>query len=350
MAPLTVTPLRMQQLIEVDSWKMRLTMASDAPTIHVVAHLTFAATTMLISPPRNMIWRVPIDFRSRFPQRWEDLIGRELVDEGLALRELAALGIGKRAMPGGFWTMYQGDEYEDERRRIDLWNIVVMVPNSLVEHMISYLQSWVQQAKELCFSRIEDREYAKILALGQYESYKTQGEEAWALNTHLSTQNAGRWSTPDGMVATLRRLVEVVNKGQVLHLHPIATQNFDALGVNRELAGWAEAALKSRRLEPIGSTPVAAVSLATIDLIFSLRARLVRLLGWPQHYRALLRESIEQQRLAERLPFTPGLPFNPLAEIRAYLRDMEVRFPVVLSDPFPDGVCPVSLRSGEPQV
>ena len=238
--------------------------------------------------------------------------------------------------------MYQGDEFEDPRRRIDAWNIVVMLPNSLVGEVILYVEKWFNQTQELGLINLPDLEFIRIRTSGLYELVKCEGD-AWALNSGLSSLNVARWGGSDGMIAVLRRLVARAEAGERIRFHPLAELCFSEIGIHREMALLMSRPPKRGRLVASSQVPEILLDMGQVDLILALRARLVRLLGWPQLYRAVKRELHEEVRIARSFPLASALPYDPFDEMQSYLGEMEARYPIVLTNPFPSDRFPISL-------
>jgi len=81
---------------------------------------------------------------------------------------------------------------------------------------------------------------------------------------------------------------------------------------------------------------VFSVSSYTGERIAALRARLVRLLGWPLFYDWATEDlkSAKQLYIKERHPYPREIKYNVVEELEAYLAACDARYPILKSDPF----------------
>jgi hypothetical protein len=79
--------------------------------------------------------------------------------------------------------------------------------------------------------------------------------------------------------------------------------------------------------------------------ILAYRARLVRLLGWPQHYHSVVRALAGFREQMQDMKLPTLSPYDVVAELEAYLDDMRRRYPVLEVRTFDASLWPASLPS-----
>jgi hypothetical protein len=342
MSKVRVVPTELRSLAGLSAASLREALRFDEPTVVAVRHTTFAATTLLVCPPRDWVWRGIYTMWQDFPQRWNDLLTRELIDEGQLLIELKAHGLSTRAMPAGFWYVNDAESFESKDLRVGLQNVVLMVPNDTMASVVQYVEQWVEQTKDLGLVHLPDLEFLRVVEAGGSRDAEGSGDGR-AIFGGLSTAGVTHWRSPNGLIAQLERAVARLEAGEPLDLHPVAIQCASEIGVHREMAVIRSRPAKRGRLSKTqaGSGPL--FDMRDIDLILALRARAVRLLGWPQLYRAVKRELVQEERYSLIEALTPALPYEPFEEMRAFLHEMDVAYPIVREVPFPAEHCPSTL-------
>jgi hypothetical protein len=144
------------------------------------------------------------------------------------------------------------------------------------------------------------------------------------------------WTGDNGRLALLKSTVERLSRGE----RASDMFSWETLGLVTDPFELDRASF----LRPVGRRQVQtdfcgerrAMSTRLLDTIFAYKARMVRLMDRSNYYRSAVETLEREQQTAKSFPISDELPFDPFAELSAFLTEMAVRFPVLAEDPYPE--------------
>lgn len=341
-----VRELELKDVLSADPMSLRMSLRSEQPVAYVVKYKRFQASTLLTSAPANHIWRFSwvksLPFLDWFFD-WERLLDRELIDNKRLMAELRASHL-KKSAPEDYWVV-GGDNYEDSGRVMlahGVWYDNWCIPTSMVDLVVAFQERWIRQLGAFCFTQKQDEEVFREIQQGMAATDLHVDSEWQEWNMlfgygALSPPNLYGWLGDDGLISRLQRTVERLESGKKdFVIQEIERDNLRLrFDIRDDICSGYWSWL------PDGKP--SHVTLESFDLIFAYRARVTRLLKLPQYYYYVKDMVARAEATAVKHPISAGLPYHPLEELRAYLRDMEAKYPILIEEPFPKQNFPTTL-------
>lgn len=304
-------------------------------TIVAIDHLTCNLTTMVFVLPKNYIDRCfPYLFDSPGSSYFEWLTkASALLDSGGFMKmELKANNLRKKDIPLWLLNFHGSDAYSNPNEDLGYGCSTVMIPSDLVIPAYTFLQRWFEQLSEHMFLMCSPEDASRYSS--SEFSYGTDYDLLCI--PFLRGKTFERWHGLDGLLPRLQRKVVEIEAGATreLNMHPVHLALGASLTSGRDIffskhtKDWVdEFALENGDI----NRPM---NLATLDLIYCLQCRLVRLLEWPQHY-ANAKVKLETERsFTATHPMTKSLPYDPYLELSEYLSLMQSRYPILEELPY----------------
>jgi hypothetical protein len=281
--------------------------------------------------PRNRVWLDP-HFRELEPYIWMRERADALMEHGGLRRELRAARLKKAELPNGL--IHVAGNCDRTRSWDEMWMPAMVMPEAFAAPLRAFIARWVDQLAERAFAEIDDRTWLER----RWELDRTTRDGMGCLLDTIGGMHdfARIWTGDKGRLALLKSAVERLSRGErpsnifswetlALVTNPFEMQRDSFL---RPASG------RQARTDFCGERRTTSIRL--LDTIFAYKARMVRLMDRSNYYRSALETLEREQQTAQRFPISDELPFDPFAELSAFLMEMAERFPVLAEDPYPE--------------
>ena len=247
-------------------------------------------------------------------------------------KEFKSFGLRKSDMPMWFLQFHGSDSYSNPNKDLGYRCASVLMPSDQVLPVYNFLCRWFDQFSDHMFL-----ECSKPADLRSGESDLPYGTDYDLLCfPFLRGKIFGRWHGESGLLKRLQRKVAELEAGAArsLAMPPLYMARSASLASGREIffSRHNKEFLDAHAFE--GGIPEHPMNLETLDLIYCLQCRLIRLLEWPQFF-VNVKEKLEKERtFSATHPMTVGLPYEPYGELYQYLTLMRQKFPMLEESPY----------------
>lgn len=307
---------------------------SDCETLIAIDHLMCDLTHLVFVFPKNRIDRCKPDFWSPVQDAFDWLTqASALLDGGgLMKKEFKALGIRKSDVPLWLLQFHGSDDYSNLKKDLGFRCASILMPSDQVVHAYQFLCRWIEQLSEYMFLECSEEE-----AVSGSELNLAYGTDYDLLCfPFLREKIFGRWHGENGLLFRLRKKVAALEAGAArqLVMPPFYLTRTASLSSGRELffsrhnKDFLDAhAFENGNLDH-------PMNLETLDLIYCLQCRLIRLLDWPQFF-VNAKEKLEKERTFTAChPMTAGLPYDPYMELSDYITSQRQQYPILEESPY----------------
>lgn len=307
---------------------------ADFVTLIAVDHVMCDLTHLIFVFPKNWIDRCKPDFWSPVQDAFDWLTQASgLLDGGgLMKKEFEALGIRKSDVPLWLLQFHGSDGYSNIKKDLGFRCASILMPSHQVLPAYQFWCRWAEQLSGHMFLACSEEE-AK---LGCEIDLPYGTDYDLLCFPFLREKIFGRWYGENGLLARLRKKVAALEAGAARHLEmpTFYLTRIASLTSGRERFfskhnnDWLDANAYEN------GNPDHPMNLETLDMIYCLQCRLIRLLDWPQFFVDAKEKLEKEQAFTARHPMTTGLPYDPYVELSEYLASMRKQFPIMEESPY----------------
>jgi hypothetical protein len=310
---------------------------ADCETLIAVDHVMCDLTHLVFVLPKNRADRCVPDFWSPVQHAFDWLTqASALLDGGgLMKKEFKALGIRKSDMPLWLLQFHGSDDYSNPKKDLGFRCSSILMPNHQAAPAYQFLCRWFEQLSEHMF--VECSEEEAVLGSELNLAYGTDYD--LLCFPFLREKIFGRWHGENGLLSRLQKKVAAIEAGAPPHLGmpPFCLTRTTSPSSGRDIffSKHNKDFLDAHTFE--NGNPDYPVNLETLDLIYCLQCRLIRLLDWPQFF-VNAKENLEKERaFTARRPMTAGLPYDPYVELSEYIASQRQKYPILEESPYTSG-------------
>ena len=303
----------------------------DCETVVAVDHLTCNLTTTVFVLPKNWVGRCVPDFWSPAQDfEWLSKASALLDGGGLMQKEFKTGGIRKSDMPTWLLQFHGSETYANPKKDIGFRCTSILMPRDQVAPVYNFLCRWFDQFSEHMFLECSEEDASRESDLPYGTDYDL------LCFPFLRGKVFGRWHGESGLWTRLKKKVAELEAGAArsLVMPPLHMSRSASLSSGRELffSRHNKEFLDAHALE--GGISEHPTSLETLDLIYCLQCRLIRLLEWPQFFVNAKEKLGKERAFSTTHPMTVGLPYDPYVELSQYLSLMRKKFPMLEESPY----------------
>ena len=301
-----------------DGRKLRREITSNEPVVIIVYYAVVPYTSILLYPPKNSIWRT-------YPSL--DICDDACIQGGdddverIVREEIDAAG----GSPPVFGLLGEADNLNmsDQRRIIGRWPLLFNCQKEEATSVIEYLQKWWLDLGNESIAPVDDVavwRYTPIL--GQHDAFIKSDcgcfmTRMWAIDNQLFSQAkrfiTSKLSIADAVADANAAITPVIEAEAAMPGH-VKRKMIISMGT------------PSKRMIEVKKLDYSQMLRERDELFFS-QCLLVRLLGKVSMYWEV-KQVIEDFESSLKLePYSS--PKEPMQELRAYLDDMENKFPIL---------------------
>jgi hypothetical protein len=307
---------------------------ANCATLIAIDHVMCNLTHLVFVYPKNYIYRCKPDFWGPVQDAfdWLSQASALLDGGGLMKKEFKALGIRKSDVPLWLLQFHGSDDYSNPKKDLGFRCSSVLVPSHQVPSAYQFLCRWFEQLSEHMFVQCSEEE-----ALAGSQLNLPYGTDYDLLCFPLLREKIfGRWHGENGLLSRLWKKVAALEAGAArqLVMPPFYLSLTASLSSGREIffGKHNKDFLDAHAFE--NGNLNCPVNLETLDLIYCLQCRLIRLLDWPQFFVNAKEKLEKEQAFTARHPMTAGLPYDPYVELSEYLASQRQKYPILEESPY----------------
>lgn len=310
---------KFSELASANGLKLRQEIAADEPVFVIVEYAIVPYTKILFYPPKNSIWKTHPSYDicddACIPGGDDDV-------EQLVREEIKAAGCARRPV---FGLLDEADNLDmsNLNKPLNCWALGFNCQKERVQRHLAYLQNWWLALGAESLAPVEDNAvWLQTPIRKQYDDFVHS--DCGCFMVHLWTMDKHLFSQAKRFIESRSSIVDDVADANAAITPVIEAETAMPGHVIRETIIWMGTPCKRMiELEKLDYRKM----LKERDELFFSQCLVVRQLGKVSMYWSV-KEVVENFTVSLKMaPYTYSQ--DPMQELRAYLNDMENRFPIL---------------------